>query len=192
MTKFVISKEVPAELSNYEMRIDPPSLVQEVQNCWNHRPVNGLTGPNWLKQIANEVTKWDKGFNPYRHITPSEYQGIPYSTPEEVAQIVLRMITERYPNLTDAWVEHCIKHKPPFTKLIWFTGDFKQTGKFSANFIDQIDLSEVDEYMGRHAVKKPNGLPLGKKKESTKTIQENDQPKADKGVFEDLESLLKD
>jgi hypothetical protein len=162
MTKFVISKEVPEELSSYEMRIDPPNLLQEVLNCWNYRSANSITGVNWLRQIANEITKWDKSFNPYRHMVPSEHQGIPYSSPEDVAAIALRMVNERYPNLTDAWVEHCVKYKPPFTKLIWFTGEFKQTSKFTSNFIDRIELSEVDEYMGRHAVKKPNGMPLGK------------------------------
>lgn len=154
MTKYVVSKDVPQKLANNEIRIDPPSLVNEVKNCWNHRPVNGLTGPNWLRQIATEITKWDKNFHPYRHISPSEYQGIPYSSPEEVADLVLKMVTERYPNLTDAWVDYCVKTKPLFTKLIWFTGDHKQTSKFNSNGIDRIDIEEVDEYMGRKQVNK--------------------------------------
>lgn len=150
MTKFVISKEVPEALTNYELRIDPPTLLQEVNNCWGHRPANGHTGINWLRQIASEICKWDPKFHPYRHTVPNDYMGIPFSTPEEVALIVSRMVNDRYPNLCDAWVEHCIRHKPPFTKLIWFTGDFKQTGSFSLNFIDRIEPSEVDAWMGRH------------------------------------------
>jgi hypothetical protein len=153
MTKFVISKTVPEVLSNYEMRIDPPNLLQEVNNCWGHRPANGHTGINWLRQIASEVSKWDSRFNNYRHTIPNDYAGIPYSTPEEVADIVLRMINDRYPKLCDSWVEHCVRHKPPFTKLIWFTGDFKQSSTFTSNFIDRIELDEVDEWLGRHKAK---------------------------------------
>jgi hypothetical protein len=171
MTKFVVSKEVPAELTSYEMRIDPPNLLQEVQNCWNHRPANGLTGMNWLRQIANEITKWDKLFNPYRHTVPTDYQGIPFSTPEEVADIVLKMVVDRYPQIVDNWIEHCIKTKPTFIKLIWFTGDFKQTSKFSANFVDRISPSEVETYMGRHAdAKKFPTSALEIKPESKKPI----------------------
>lgn len=150
MTKFVISKEVPEKLSSYELRIDPPTLLQEVKNCWGYRPANGHTGINWLRQIAGEICKWDPKFHPYRHTIPNDYMGIPFSTPEDVALIVSRMVADRYPGLCDAWVEHCIRHKPPFTKLIWFTGDFKQTSSFSSNFIDRIELSEVDAWMGRH------------------------------------------
>jgi hypothetical protein len=153
MTKFVISSEVPETLSNYEIRIDPPNMLQEVMNCWNNRPANGHLGTHWLRQIANEITKWDKSFNPYRNIIPSDYNGVPFSTPEEVADHCLRMVNDTYKGFTDAWVEHCIKNKPPFTKLIWFTGNFKQSGKFAANFVDRIDVKEVQEYMGRHAKK---------------------------------------
>jgi len=174
MTKYVISKEVPEELSSYEIRIDPPNLLKEVLSCWNYRPSTGLTGPNWLKQIANEVTKWDKNFNPYRMISAYEYQGIPYSTPEEVAQIALKMINSRYQGLTDAWVEHNIRFKPPFTKLIWFTGDHTQSGKFASNFIDRIDISEVEEYMGRHAKKKTEQAKT-QQKTKTQPAQDTDQ-----------------
>jgi hypothetical protein len=153
MTKFVISSQVPDVLSSYEMRIDLPNMLQEVTNCWSYRPASGQTGANWLRQIANEITKWDKNFNPYKHIVPSDYQGVPFSTPEEVAEICLRMVKDRYSSLNDSWVEHCIRHKPPFTKLIWFTGDFKTSSKFTSNFIDRIEISEVDEWLGRHKSK---------------------------------------
>jgi hypothetical protein len=182
MTKFVLSKDVPAELSSYELVINPPNLLEEVVNCWNHRPANGLTGTNWLRQIANEITRWDKSFNPYRHCIPSDYQGIQFSTPEEVASIVLRMVNDSYPGLNDAWVEHCVKMKPPFTKLIWFTGDFKQTNSLSNNFIDRIDFSEVEEYMGRHAKK------VSPKISTSKPVEEVESPVvSEETTFEAIE-----
>ncbi len=153
MTKFVICKNPPAEISHSEIIISPPSFLQEVNDCWAYRSATGLLGVSWLRLIATEVTKWDSNFHPYRHIIPTDYQGIPFSTPEEVAAIVSKMINDRYPKITDAWIEHCVKHKPPFTKLIWFTGDFKQTNSLSSNFIDMIELSEVEEYLGKSAKK---------------------------------------
>ena len=191
MTKFVIAKEAPEKLSNYEMVIAPPTLLQEVQNCWNHRPANGLTGVNWLRQIANEITKWDKMFNTYRHCIPSDYQGIPFSTQEEVAAIVVNMINDKYPNITDTWVEHCVKSKPAFTKLVWFIGDFKQTSSLTSNFIDRIELKEVEAYMGRHAAKLPDPVASAAKPAAKSQILDKaKKPAPLPDSFDDTDDLL--
>lgn len=156
MTKFVHVTNhelIPSKLEKGEIVINSPSFLEEVRAMIAHKPSTNITTTHFLRAIATEVgRKYDPKFNSYTHITVNDYTGIEFNNDFDLAIVVRRMILSKYPQMVDRYLEKKIKERPLNTKLIWFFGDWQETRAFCREGIDNIELHEVDQYMGR---KKP-------------------------------------
>ncbi len=160
MSKFVVVKQAPEKLEKGEYVLTMPNFLEEIRESHGKAGVRKLTGVNHLRAIAGLIGQRyaPEDFSPYKHVVPANFDGIPYSTDEDLSKVVLNMFMATYPQILDKYFDTKIKQRPFGTKLVYFVGDFLHTGNLQRNGLDQIDEKEVDVYMGRKE-KKVRGKP---------------------------------
>lgn len=105
--------EVPENLEDGEVLVPPLSFLEEVKACNRFKPANGMMAVNYLRTIAVEVgRRYDKNFNAYRNVVPSDYVGIATHSEEDVAKVVKAMFDATYPSIYRAYYIQKIKDTP--------------------------------------------------------------------------------
>lgn len=153
MAKFVVVKNKPKDLKKGEHVIERADFLPEIRQNSKNAARGGLTGVNHLRSIVGTIGKeYDPELTAYS-IKPYLYEGRAYSSEEELSGIVVAMLREQYPKIFDRYLDKKIKERPFGTKLIYYVGDFLETGAFNLNGIDRIEERDIDAYMGNKKTK---------------------------------------
>src|ERR1700693_2137705 len=121
MVKFVTVKVAPTDLKNGEIVIRRPDFLDEIAANSAKAPKRGVTGANHLRQIVDTIgIKYDPENTNSWSIRPHLYQGVPYTTNEDLSKIVVAMLETEHPAIFKKYVEYQINHLPPATELIYF------------------------------------------------------------------------
>jgi len=113
MYTFVCADEFNDEVSNDTIIIRHPDFMEEIKSCERFKGSFSKTTVNYLRSIASEFgNKYDKEFNGYRNIIPTDFQGIPFSSYEEVSTIVKSMFNASYPKIFKSYLESKIRNRP--------------------------------------------------------------------------------
>ena len=151
MAKFVKVDSSPEQLDKDCIVIDAPNFKAEILACAKKKPRNGLMAPNYMREIFAAIgAKYgDERFNALTSLSVSQYKGVPCNDSNEVEALVNRAVKENYPLFLDSYVDYHLKKRPNGTKLIYFLGNFTQTGAFAYNGVDEIKVKEIDVYLGK-------------------------------------------
>lgn len=123
--------------SEHDLVISEPDFLEEIKSCERFRGSFSRTTVNYLRSIASEFgNKYDKAFNSYRNIVPSDFQGIPFKTSEDVSKIVRQMFTATYPQILKSYLESKIRNRSFNCEHIIVVG-------FSSNLVDSV-MSSFD------------------------------------------------
>lgn len=167
MTKFVRVKEKPEELESGCIVIEAPNFMEEILSCKAKKPKHNLITPNYLREICAAIGDryGDENFNAMTSVNVTPYKGVKFENLEDVAKIVNRVISDNCPGFFDSYVDHHLKNRPTGTRLVYFLGDFKFTGPFTRNGIDEVSSKDLDVYLGKKK-KKTVGKPAITDKEA--------------------------
>jgi hypothetical protein len=123
--------------SEHDLVISEPDFLEEIKYCERFRGSFSSTTVNYLRSIASEFgKKYDKAFNPYRNIVPSDFQGIPFKTSEDVSKIVRQMFLASYPQIFKSYLESQIRDRSFNCEHVIVVG-------FSSNLVDSV-MSSFD------------------------------------------------
>jgi hypothetical protein len=125
------------------------TFVDEVKACSNKKPVSDLLALNYIRNLAEEVgKKYDKTFNVYRHVVPSDYVGIRCETDEQIAKVVEEMFLASYPQIFDKYVEFHLRKRPMSVRVIYAVGDLGNYDAFVRLGISEITQTQLDAHIG--------------------------------------------
>jgi hypothetical protein len=165
MSKFVIVKTVPTTLRKGEAVLESPSFLEQIRASAHKAAKKNQTGLNHLRDILNGIQqKYETDLNIFK-VPLSQYEGLPFNNETELSRIVIRLLKKERPIVFEKVLEYNIKNRPYGAKLLYYVGDFGDTGPFFRNGIDQIEEKDVDEYLGLKP-KKIVGKPAITKEES--------------------------
>lgn len=165
MSKYTIATKAPATLRKGEVLIQEPDFLEQIRACAHKAAKKSVTGVNHLRDILNAIRqKYDPDLNIFK-VPLSQYEGLPFKHENDLSKIVIRMLKKECPGVFEKVLEYNIKNRPHGAKLIYYVGDFGDTGVFTRNGIDFIEEKDVDEYLGLKP-KKVVGKPAVTKKES--------------------------
>lgn len=146
---FVVVKEAPAVLSKYEMVLERPSFMDEIVTCERKRGGAHIIGANYLRAIAEEIgRKYDKNFNPYRNVVPTDYAGIPCPTLKDVSALVHKMFDARYPKIYDSYYETKIRARPFDVRVIYLLDNEEFGATLKRCGVKQIQESQINDCLG--------------------------------------------
>lgn len=146
---FVIADQVPTNLTKYEMVLEHPMFMEEIRACEKKRGGAHLVGSNYLRSIAEEIgRKYDKTFNPYRHVVPSDYHGVSCQTLEEVATLVQGMFRATYPKIFDSYYEYRIKSRPFDVRVVYLIDDAVYATTATRCGLKQISKDQIEDHLG--------------------------------------------
>ena len=147
---FVITSSPPNELSPKEMVVSKPLFVDEVKASIKRKGGHAALGPNYLRAIAEEIgRRYDRNFNAYRNVVPTDHAGRVCESDEEVAGVVHEMFQARYPVIYQKYYETVVRERSFSTRIIYFTGNPEDAVVFSRLGIPQIDISEIHAHLGQ-------------------------------------------
>ena len=150
MTKYICVAAVPAVLGKGEFVVTTPNFIEEVTQCRQKTPPRGLTTTVILHDLINSIGhKYEVEFPGSGIFVLNDYKGIPFSSSQDLAKVVVLIFKRFYPKLIDSAIDFQIKRRPFGTQLIYFVGDHMDTTAFAANGVDAIEEKDIDVYMGR-------------------------------------------
>jgi hypothetical protein len=157
--RFVRVKKAPAELKKDEYVIPAPSFLPEVKDCTKKCPRNGTMTINYLRELIARVAYVyaPADFDPMTTINVSYFKGTPCSTEEEANEILLRIFTQQYTPMLDAFVATRLKMRPSGTRLVYFLGTGLQLTSFLKLGFEEVlekDLDKPKKTVGRPAITK--------------------------------------
>lgn len=165
MSKFVNVKVAPTTLRTGEVVIKSPDFLEQIRANAHKAAKRNLTGINHLRDILNDVRqKYDPDLNIFK-IPLNRYEGLAFENELELSKIIVRMLKNECPGVFEKVLEYNIKNRPYGSKLIYYVGNWGDTGAFTKNGIDSIEEREVEEYLGLKP-KKIVGKPAVTKEES--------------------------
>jgi hypothetical protein len=165
MSKFVSVKVAPTTLRKGEVVVQSPDFLEQIRACAHKAAKKNLTGINHLRDILNAIQqKYETDLKIFK-VPLSQYEGLAFNDEAELSRIVIRMLKKERPEVFEKVLEYNIKNRPYGSKLIYYVGDWGDTGAFTRNGIDSIEEKDVDEYLGLKA-KKIVGKPAVTKEES--------------------------
>jgi hypothetical protein len=137
MNTFIHVDAFDGTKSDNDLVISEPDFLEEIESCERFRGSFSKTTVNYLRSIASEFgNKYDKTFNPYRNIIPSDFQGIPFKTSTEVSKIIRDMFINSYPQIFKSYLESKIRNRPFNCEHIIVVG-------FNSNLVDSL-MSSFD------------------------------------------------
>ena len=148
-TVAVIVNTLPnRQLSNDECYINALDFIDEIKACEKKKGGSHILGTNYLRSIAEEVgRRYDKAFNAYRHVVPSDYNGIEAHTLEETASVVRAMFLSRYPQIFNKYLETKFKSRPYGAKVVHFVGPHEEATAFASIGVEIIPTESVKDYL---------------------------------------------
>lgn len=165
MSKFIQVKKAPVTLRKGEVVVDSPTFLEEIRSCVHKAAKKDLTGVNHLRDILNAIRqKYDPELNIFK-VPFSQYEGLPYKDENDLSNIIVRLMKKECSAVFEKVLEYNIRNRPHGSKLIYFVGDWSDTGAFTRNGIDSIEEKDVDEYLGLKP-KKIVGKPAVTKEQS--------------------------
>jgi hypothetical protein len=149
METVVVISELPSRpLTSEEAVIKRLDFLDEIAACEKRRGGSHILGVNYLRAVADEVgRKYDKYFNAYRNVIPSDFQGIECNSPEEIAAVVRNMFLAKYPQIFDRYAEVKYKNRPYGVTRTYFVGPQEEAvafAKLGADVIVGEAVSSVD------------------------------------------------
>lgn len=149
MIKFMLVESAPKELAKGEHFIASPDFLDEIRRNKAKAGRNGLTGVNHLRYIVDTIgMKYDpQGTNAWS-VRPHAFEGRPYSSDEELSQIVIEMLNTQYPRIFSKVLDHQLINLPKGTELVIIEenkapSDVLQI--FAKNGIIQVSSEQVPE-----------------------------------------------
>lgn len=134
--------------SEDDMVIKEPDFLEEIKSCERFKGSFSRTTVNYLRSIASEFgNKHDKNFNPYRNIVPTDFQGVPFKTNEDVSKIVTQMFMATYPQILKSYLESKIRSRPfncEHVVIVGFNSNLVEGVMDSFNF-KRKEVSETTE-----------------------------------------------
>jgi hypothetical protein len=121
--RYRVVSDKPEISEDGELVLEPLSFVDEVKACSKYRPSNGIIAVNYLRTIAVEVGKrYDKQFNGFKHVIPTDYVGIATHTDADVAKVV-EMMFSKYPQIYGAYIRKKLSDAPTTAKCVVWVGE---------------------------------------------------------------------
>lgn len=120
MTKFVIVKEAPKDLKKGELVIEKPNFMEEISLNRAKAPRNGLTGVYHIRAIAGSIAQnYDPSEMTEYSVKAQSYEGRPFSSDEELNDIIVEMIAASRPQIFTKYLDKKIKNRPAKTDLLY-------------------------------------------------------------------------
>jgi len=159
MSKFRVVKNPPQQLKEGEYLIDTPSFLTQINQHRTKIPRNGLTGPNYIRNIVDTIAQtYDPENMTAYSVKAHNYDGRAFSSPEEMDAIVVEMLKADYPAVFAKYLDVKIKGRPSKTQLIVYVdSDIKgQYEIFYKNGLseDKAEKPKSDKVVGKPAVTK--------------------------------------
>lgn len=153
MTKFVFVKKRPETLQKGEYLIDRPYFLEEIAMHRNKAPKNGLTGHFHLRVILDSIVqRYDpQGTNMYS-IRTVNFEGRPFSSDEDLDNILLELLNAECPDLLLKYLEARIKARPSGTEMVVYV----ESGIKDA--FHAFCISGLDPYFGEYPIKPKSEL----------------------------------
>jgi hypothetical protein len=165
MSKFVSVKTAPETLRKGEIVIESPDFLEQIRACAHKAAKKNITGVNHLRDILNAIQqKFETDLAIFK-VPLSQYEGLPFENENDLSRIIIRLLKKERPLVFEKVLEYNIKNRPFGSKVIYYVGDWCDTGAFTRNGIDSIDEKDVDVELGLKA-KKVVGKPAVTKEES--------------------------
>lgn len=165
MAKFVSVKTAPATLRKDEIVLQSPDFLEQVRACAHRAGKRNLTGLNHLRDILTLIQQKYETDLDILKIPLSQYEGLEFHDDKDMSKIIVRLLKRERPLAFEKFLEYNIKHRPYGAKLIYYVGDWGDTGAFTRNGIDSIEEKDIDEYLGLKP-KKIVGKPAVTKEQS--------------------------
>ena len=165
MSKFVSVRTAPTTLRKDEVVLQSPDFLEQIRACAHRAAKNHLTGINHMRDILNAIQQKHEIDLQVIKIPLSQYEGLEYKDEKDLSKIIIRMLKKERPLMFEKVLEYNIKHRPYGAKLIYYVGDWGDTGAFTRNGIDSIEEKDIDEYLGLKP-KKIVGKPAVTKEQS--------------------------
>jgi hypothetical protein len=175
---FVKVKEAPSSLSSKEMLVTRLNFLEELKSCKTRKPATDLITLNYLRGLADEIgSRYDKAFNAYRNVVPSDFIGIKCESQEDLSKIIEQMFMSSYPQILDKYVEHQLRKRPLSIRVIYAVGDLGSYEAFARSGIPEITQQQLDDHLGDAKLNKKSETIVVEKpnEESNEAIKETEQ-----------------
>jgi hypothetical protein len=165
MSKFVSVKTVPATLRKDEVVLQSPDFLEQIRACAPRAAKNKITGLNHVRDILVAIQQKFELDLQILKIPLSQYEGLPFDDEKDLSGIIIRLLKKERPLAFEKVLEYNIKNRPYGAKLIYYVGDWGDTGAFTRNGIDSVEEKDIEEYLGLKP-KKIVGKPAVTKEQS--------------------------
>lgn len=158
MAKFIVTSERPEELSEGTYVIDKPSFVEEIKLHMSKAPKNGLTGNFHLRMILDSIAqKYDPQEMTSYSVRVNNFEGRPFSSNEELNNIVVEMLQADYPKIFSKYLDTKIKTRPKNTNtIIYIDSKIKnQYEIFYQNGLAEVEPEKQEKAKSNKIVGKP-------------------------------------
>lgn len=173
MAKFIVVKEAPEQLEKGDYLIGAPSFLEQIALHRAKKPRNGLTGPHYLRMIVDSIGQaYDPENMTAYSIKAHNYEGLPFSTDEDVNAILVKALLVDYPAVFPKYLDSKIRNRPKGTERIFYVNsDIKgQYELFYKNGLDEERIEPVkksNRVVGKPAITKEEAEKLNLEKDST-------------------------
>jgi hypothetical protein len=162
MAKFIVVSQKPESLKKSEYLIDSPSFLDEITLHRHKAPKNGLTGGFHMRMILDSIAqKYDPQNMTAYSARVHNYEGRPFSSDEELNDIVVEMLKSDYPAVFPKYLDVKIKSRPKGTELVIYVDSSikNQYEILYSNGLSELEKEEVkkpksDRIIGKPAVTK--------------------------------------
>lgn len=146
---FVVVDKAPESITKYEMVLERPSFMDEIAACEKRRGGTHNIGANYLRAIAEEIgRRYDKTFNPYRHVVPTDYAGVSCPTLKDVSVLVHKMFESRYPKIYESYYEYKVRARPFDIRVVYLVDEAGFGAALKRAGLKEIQQSEIEAHVG--------------------------------------------
>ena len=169
---FTIVESAPALTSPNEMVLTMPTFLEEIKACERRKGSIIKAAPSYLRAVTELIAqKYDRRFNSYRHIVPSDYTGLDISTDEQTAEILRKMLEGGYPAIYPAYVITKVRDRKFNVDHIWWVGSEEMRKTFVASGATEVAASFIQQ-----VIQTPDPM-LAALAESVEVAPEEKKPK---------------
>jgi len=145
MAVYILVKEAPTKLEKGEAVISGPNFLEQIKANTNKAPRKKITAVNHLRQVVTDILmKYDPdGAISTTPIPFGDYEGLAFDTDFDLHDVVMKIVRRHLPALFDKYVDFHIKNRPFGVKTIFFTGSHLNSGPFTRNGINKVELKDL-------------------------------------------------
>jgi hypothetical protein len=120
---YILVSEVPENLKSNEMVIHKPTFLEEVVATRQKRGIDKVASIRSIRDmIATLASKYDNTVNPFR-VNLTKYDNIPYSSDNEFANIIMRVIVENNLPFVEKSIEQQVQNRRLGIDTIYYVSD---------------------------------------------------------------------